>query len=1586
MDVPPIREVDYIQSFLPTGQNIRDVSVFEVRSADDVLSGKLGVIDLEKACETCDSFMEECPGHSGHLELPVPCFRVFWLKRLVSILNCVCFYCQNLRMPSSDPRYAWIQSLDASQRLENMEHFCHSYKRCGAAATPAPTPCAPSSSYITCCGKLYINFQVENRIDPFVVPVVPLDAQDVEAYQNGTYNPFTVSPETMFNCLQFIPAAVKAALGLTSFNEPEALMWEVLNIPSHNTRPSHVFQGISADKKKANNDWTQLCKHIVTARNELQQAMVNHPEQKINLAVYQLQKVTSRDPGHCFALCHVGKSEKVELKRAFREESKVRKFEAVESAWRKLNKTIAAFHSYKHRNFLKTFYGKPLVGVEERYKGQKDARFRSNIVSRRVNNGLRAVLECSIHLKPSEIGMPVSRALDLTFPECVNTRNARRLHQAILNGPYVYPGANYVLLKNGEEIDLSYYENRRTIDVESVEHVKRHIIDGDVILANRQPTLHRNSQVALRAKIVPHYTTLLHQCLLKGFGGDCDGDELNAHVLQTVEAGVEALELCGVHRNIMKDGKVWVDFIQNAIVGAYLLTRKDAKITKTQMMNMVAHLDLWEYPGTCSGFDIVSLLFPRDFCMNYVKRDDAGKITAELVIINGQMQSGQLTADTLNGTQGVIATMYRDYHDKNIVVDFIYKAYPMFQSYLDAVGMTVGYYDLALTDDHSHSKALNHVHTLAKYVASFPNHDPREGDDDTEKSIRAHIEFVNKAMLDLVTAHHQTRAEPNGLLLSIESGAKGTMNAINSTCGIVGQINVMHKRTSSITSHFQRIGLQACGFISENYSQGVGLIGCLAESHATCESVLHKNKGTAQGGYIVRKLGMCMMGIVVDQKKRVVDTLGRVLWEHYGDDGYDSTSLYILGKIRVPLNFPHVFFRARCIVEFSGCFASDDVRLNLWDRLVSARLTLPSNTALKTYILESLSNESLVRNAICSERLKFVIRDVRAYLMRALIEAGDSVGIRAVQDMGEPVVQMSLKTPHFTGKFRKMSADTVRIAELVDSIYHHPTMCIFLKNKEATREDLVKFGASITRTKLKDIALGFPWFTSGVLTIPIDKFKLFARCVSLRSVAKTIAIKAKIPIGTISTSFANSETQFIQIRGDFTAALIMNFYKNLLIHGLEEIETFVVEEKIVKGRGCITTLGSNLSKILSHPDVDAKKTTCTDCSEVCRVQGIQAARISVEREFLKIMSGVTDDRHIKLIARTMVSGLVLRGMKIKQVGHSIPPLMRAAYEIAPQQMTDYCSLGEKDFGTTICGAALMNCLMRVGTGYALSLETPNFAITPIKMNPYVVSPKVDGTCFALVFAAKRCVALYARNNQVYSLPSLDVHYDDVFFGTVLIGDLVKGGRGEATFYIYDCVLSCGNKIGEARYDLRLEVAREIVYRLATDNLKASFPKSNPIEMHAKKAIPTSHRGETSQYLANILGLRMCVKPIFRFDKSIAKLSWPFPIDGLVFTHVAKPATPFRVCEEACYKWKNVHTVDVRLQPDGDQRFTMLSAEGETFGILYGYGFDPEATYECSWNKQWIVHKKRDKAPNTMETLKATWQAIQEGVAVDQVFP
>ncbi|NXH11506.1 RPA1 polymerase, partial [Bucco capensis] len=247
--------------------------------------------------------------------------------------------------------------------------------------------------------------------------------------------------------------------------------------------------------------------------------------------------------------------------------------------------------------------------VTEKYPGirqlleKKEGLFRKHMMGKRVDFAARSVICPDMYINTNEIGIPMVFATKLTYPQPVTPWNVKELRQAVINGPKVHPGASMVINEDGSCTVLSgsSLTQREAIAKQlltpssgapqaGLKIVCRHIRTGDVLLLNRQPTLHRPSIQAHRARILPGEKVLrLHYANCKAYNADFDGDEMNAHFPQSELGRAEAYSLACTDEQYLvpKDGKPLPGLIQDHMVSGVSMTLRGCFFTREQYMELV---------------------------------------------------------------------------------------------------------------------------------------------------------------------------------------------------------------------------------------------------------------------------------------------------------------------------------------------------------------------------------------------------------------------------------------------------------------------------------------------------------------------------------------------------------------------------------------------------------------------------------------------------------------------------------------------------------------------------------------------------------------------------------------------------------------------------------------------------------------------------------------------------------------------------------------------------------------------------------------------------------------------------------------
>ncbi|KAK4180006.1 putative DNA-directed RNA polymerase I subunit RPA1 [Triangularia setosa] len=242
-------------------------------------------------------------------------------------------------------------------------------------------------------------------------------------------------------------------------------------------------------------------------------------------------------------------------------------------------------------------------GIKQKLE-KKEGLFRKNMMGKRVNFAARSVISPDPNIETSEIGVPPVFAVKLTYPEPVTHFNFKDLQQAVINGVEKWPGAAAIENENGQVVSLRNKSLEERVAIANTllapstnsfanlrgKKVLRHLTNGDVVLMNRQPTLHKPSMMGHRVRVLPGEKTLrMHYANCNSYNADFDGDEMNMHFPQNEVARAEALQLANTDSQYISGtaGAPLRGLIQDHLSVSVILCNKDTFLNKGDYMQLV---------------------------------------------------------------------------------------------------------------------------------------------------------------------------------------------------------------------------------------------------------------------------------------------------------------------------------------------------------------------------------------------------------------------------------------------------------------------------------------------------------------------------------------------------------------------------------------------------------------------------------------------------------------------------------------------------------------------------------------------------------------------------------------------------------------------------------------------------------------------------------------------------------------------------------------------------------------------------------------------------------------------------------------
>lgn len=576
-----------------------------------------------------------------------------------------------------------------------------------------------------------------------------------------------------------------------------------------------------------------------------------------------------------------------------------------------IDNDVAQLPPARHRS------GQPLKTLSERIRS-KEGRIRHNLTGKRTNFSARTVISPDPMLKINEVGVPHEMAKKLSVPETVNEWNLEYLKKFVNNGPDKYPGSNYVIRPDGKKRRIS--DETKEMILEELQPgyiVERHLIDGDVALFNRQPSLHRMSMMCHRIRVLPGRTLRLNPAVCHPYNADFDGDEMNLHIPQTEESRAEAEILMEVQTQLISPryGLSVIGGIQDVLSGSYILTKMKTEISKDEACNLLISAgitDLSNLPNkdTMSGKEVFSVLLPKDF--NYTGQSKATDLDGnrEVVIKNGVLIKGVIDKSNLGEGKGMLLRNIHKKYGANTTMEILGNIVRLGIEVLSQNGFTTGISDMDLPKEANDMIAKEieiSYERVQEIIDQYNKGDlkPYPGRSVEETRELKILELLNKTRNTCGNIVGENANKDTHLIYMAESGARGNEINLAQMAACVGQQAFRGNRITQgyknrTLSHFRAndLGPDDRGFIKNGFKHGMEpqefFFGALTGRDSLMDTALR----TPKSGYLYRRLANALQDLKVEYDYTVRDAAKKIIQFSYGDDGVD-VSKSENGKINV---------------------------------------------------------------------------------------------------------------------------------------------------------------------------------------------------------------------------------------------------------------------------------------------------------------------------------------------------------------------------------------------------------------------------------------------------------------------------------------------------------------------------------------------------------------------------------------------------------------------------------------------------------------------------------------------------------------
>ena len=891
-------------------ETYRDMSATKVITADTydddgypidmgLMDPRLGVIDPGLECRTCGSHSGSCNGHFGHIELAAPVIHVGFTKLIRRLLRSTCRECGRLALDDAQ-RDEFRDRYERAKELGDDEHdvlkaavrqarkastcpFCGEpqadikhekpttyyevqdvlsgdySERIAAAMQPDEEADDPGTSPQELAEKTDI---AVDRINEIMAGEFRPRKEDRRAIEKALDVDLTeedmnkLMPSDIRDWFEDIPDEDLEVLGIDSeHSRPEWMIMTVLPVPPVTTRPSITLD----NGQRSEDDLTHKLVDIIRIN---QRFMENREAGAPQLIIEDLWELLQY---------HVTTF---------------------------VDNEISGTPPARHRS------GRPLKTLSQRLKG-KEGRFRGSLSGKRVNFSARTVISPDPTLSLNEVGVPDRVAKEMTQTLNVTERNVEEARQYVRNGPEAHPGANYVRRPDGRRLKVTEKNCEELAEkVEADWEVNRHLVDGDIVIFNRQPSLHRMSIMAHEVVVMPYKTFRLNTVVCPPYNADFDGDEMNMHALQNEEARAEARVLMRVQEQILSPrfGGNIIGAIQDHISGTYLLTHSNPEFSETQALDLLRATRVDELPEAdgvddagkefWTGRTLFSELLPDDLDLSFTS--SAGD---DVVIEDGQLIEGTIDEDAVGAFGGeVVDTLTKAYGETRARV-FINEIASLAMRAIMNFGFSIGIDDESIPPeaeeqvDDAIESAYDRVQELIEtYEAGELESLPGRGVDETlEMKI---MQTLGKARDSAGEIADQHFGDDNPAVVMARSGARGSMLNLTQMAGSVGQQAVRGERINRgyedrTLSHYRPndLSAEAHGFVENSYRGGLTPEEFFFHAMGGREGLVDTAVRTSKSGYLQRRLINALSELEAQYDGTVRDTSGRIVQFEFGEDG-----------------------------------------------------------------------------------------------------------------------------------------------------------------------------------------------------------------------------------------------------------------------------------------------------------------------------------------------------------------------------------------------------------------------------------------------------------------------------------------------------------------------------------------------------------------------------------------------------------------------------------------------------------------------------------------------------------------------------
>ncbi|MHB1952872.1 MAG: hypothetical protein ACYCOU_03905 [Sulfobacillus sp.] len=867
-----VRRVTAVHFGILSPQRILEQSVCEVYRpinyqdpSGTLADPRMGVVERNVPNPLSKLSSKYDPGYFGHIVLAKPVIQIQFFNQVIKTLKTVCYICsgllvkldrlEELRSKSGRNRFAFA----ADQK--NRESTC---PHCGA---PQPN-FTKDTKDVRRVVKITATLKAAKATKaPQTVAEPGKKSGPGEAKKLPTSIYF--NPDMCLNVLKNISGRDCELLGYSpTMSRPDWMIWTVMPVPPPSMRPA-----VRQESGKLSEDHlTQKLNDIVKVNNDLKNLL---EQQKETPAGGGLEKLNAN----------------------------------IDKFWQLLQYHVATYIDNDVSNIPKATNkaGQQLKTLRQRMKA-KNGRFRGNLMGKRVDYSGRTVVSPDVNISIDEVGIPQQIAMREDFPEVVTPWNYQFLRQLVANGANKYPGARRVFSRSASNygtISLSI-GGRADFPLSPGDVVYRHLLDGDLTLFNRQPSLHRMSMMAHRIRVFPNNLTFrLNVNVTEPYNADFDGDEMNIFLPRSLQTVYELQSLALVPKQIVSPqaSKPVIGLVQDSLLGIYMMTKKNPEFDLRTGMRLAGWIN--DYSGTLPPCT-TSGGMPSWTCHQLVNMvlPDISVSRKDVVISNGKLESGFLGKSMLGAkSNSLVHITWNDFGPERTRLMFD-NFTNLTMQWLLVNGFSIGMSDSVLGNESAQvridqiirdglSKVSDMIAALraGKYQAKQAKTPQAQFEQDVLRTLEETTTAVKTQTVENLPAENRIKQ-------TVDSGSKGSDLNLLQIVEMLGQQEIEGSRVPDSYSrrpipHFPKDVLtpESRGYVTHGFRAGLNPIEYVYHAMAGRIGVISTSIKTAETGYLQRKLIKCTEDVQSCYDGSVRASNDNIVQFCYGGDGMDAAHI-----------------------------------------------------------------------------------------------------------------------------------------------------------------------------------------------------------------------------------------------------------------------------------------------------------------------------------------------------------------------------------------------------------------------------------------------------------------------------------------------------------------------------------------------------------------------------------------------------------------------------------------------------------------------------------------------------------------------